>query len=354
MPPKGNYLPYIEARDFVRALKLKNAEEWREYYKTKERPSNIPTRPNVVYKNEGWVSWPDWLGTNTRRSHDRKYVVNDDYFKTWSSNMAYILGFWFADGCMLDLDKKHRGNGYIFSITQHHKDRYILESFLKEMKSNYPLYLKGSCYFFNINSKTIFEDVLRLGGEERKSLVCKFPLIPNEYLCDFIRGLWDGDGCIYYNKQNKSYASTYVSGSKSFINELYRSLKKHIVNLGGYIQYESVNKYRLCFSKNDTIRLKKFMYQGILDNKLMLKRKYDLFLKIPDHYTYEFLDYNNAQEIAKTLGIKRWKQWRQYCKDDKIPHNIPRNPDGVYKDKGWVDWYAWFGKTVPQDNKLRA
>ena len=28
----------------------------------------------------------------------RKYKVDDNFFKTWSSDMAYILGFWFTDG----------------------------------------------------------------------------------------------------------------------------------------------------------------------------------------------------------------------------------------------------------------
>lgn len=28
----------------------------------------------------------------------RKYLVNEDYFKTWSNNMAYVLGFFYADG----------------------------------------------------------------------------------------------------------------------------------------------------------------------------------------------------------------------------------------------------------------
>ena len=33
-------------------------------------------------------------------SGKRKYAVNDDYFKEWSHDMAYILEFWWADGCI--------------------------------------------------------------------------------------------------------------------------------------------------------------------------------------------------------------------------------------------------------------
>lgn len=44
----------------------------------------------------------------------RKYRINQDYFKTWSHNMAYILGLWYADGCIY--------GGKMFDITLHKKD----------------------------------------------------------------------------------------------------------------------------------------------------------------------------------------------------------------------------------------
>ena len=54
MPTKRVYLPFKEARDYVRELELKRTEEWAEYSK-KDRPPNIPGNPAVVYKNKGWV-----------------------------------------------------------------------------------------------------------------------------------------------------------------------------------------------------------------------------------------------------------------------------------------------------------
>ena len=35
-------------------------------------------------------------------ANSRKYRINQDYFKTWSHNMAYILGLWYADGVDFD------------------------------------------------------------------------------------------------------------------------------------------------------------------------------------------------------------------------------------------------------------
>ncbi|MCS0543029.1 hypothetical protein NXY55_23920, partial [Aeromonas veronii] len=33
-------------------------------------------------------------------SWKRQYTLNEHYFKEWSNNMAYILGFILADGCI--------------------------------------------------------------------------------------------------------------------------------------------------------------------------------------------------------------------------------------------------------------
>lgn len=59
---KKQFLNFNEAKIFVRNLNLKNNKNWKEYSKSKERPDNIPSNPNVVYKSE-WISMDDWLGT---------------------------------------------------------------------------------------------------------------------------------------------------------------------------------------------------------------------------------------------------------------------------------------------------
>ena len=65
---KRNFRSFGEARSFVHTLKLKNQKEWRQYRKGtlkgyERRPIDIPSAPNVVYKDQGWQSMYDWLGT---------------------------------------------------------------------------------------------------------------------------------------------------------------------------------------------------------------------------------------------------------------------------------------------------
>ncbi len=68
------------------------------------------------------------VNRRTRGSWKSKYTVNEDYFKTWSNNMAYILGFFVADGCITkDLQ----------TIIFVQKDIEILHNLRKELNSTH-------------------------------------------------------------------------------------------------------------------------------------------------------------------------------------------------------------------------
>ena len=56
-------LSFAAARAMVRKLKLGNTRQWEAWRKTLKRPSNIPSNPHTVYRDDGWVSWPDWLAS---------------------------------------------------------------------------------------------------------------------------------------------------------------------------------------------------------------------------------------------------------------------------------------------------
>jgi hypothetical protein len=60
---KGGWRPFKAARAFARRLKLKNGKEWFVYAKSKEKPDDIPKSPNSAYAEVGWAGWSDWLGT---------------------------------------------------------------------------------------------------------------------------------------------------------------------------------------------------------------------------------------------------------------------------------------------------
>lgn len=59
-----NYKSFKDAREIARSLKLKGRMEYQKYSKEKGLPEGIPSYPDHVYENKGWVDWGDWLGFN--------------------------------------------------------------------------------------------------------------------------------------------------------------------------------------------------------------------------------------------------------------------------------------------------
>jgi Helicase conserved C-terminal domain/Type III restriction enzyme, res subunit len=68
------YRDFVAARDYVRALRLRNGAEWQAFYKSGKLPSDIPATPERVYEGLGWVSSGDWLGTGTVASSKRRFL----------------------------------------------------------------------------------------------------------------------------------------------------------------------------------------------------------------------------------------------------------------------------------------
>ena len=162
-----------------------------------------------------------------RENRERKYNVNHDFFNEWSNEMSYILGWSFSDGSI---------NQNLNQISLHlsFKDINILKKISKVLENTRPISLPKNSANLRIQSKTLALNLKNLGCIPKKSLILKFPEIPEKYLLSFIRGYFDGDGCITFNKPNTIKIS--FIGSKNFIlplqNFLYEKfdLKKNKVN----------------------------------------------------------------------------------------------------------------------------
>ena len=59
--------------------------------------------------------------------------------------------------------------------------------------------------------------------------------------------------------------------------------------------------------------------------------------------------YEEAHRIVIEVGIKRGEDYRAKCKE----LGLPSHPDRCYKDKGWVDWPTFWGKSHKVSHKER-
>lgn len=210
--------------------------------------------------------------------------VNKDFFKLWSPEMAYVLGFIFADGY---IQVNSRGSSY-FCLDS--TDREIILSIRKVLGSNHKIRkrLRGvknpkwkDSYILQIGGVGFVEDLKKFGVIKNKSLIVLFPKVPRSFLGHFIRGYFDGDGCVhlgrYFRKDRNSwkwqFSVNFTSGSKKFLVGLWKSLGQYVH--GGRIGRKT-RGYELVFSQADSIALFKLMYDNIPAN-LFLRRKFDIF-----------------------------------------------------------------------------
>lgn len=72
MMAKRNWRPFLDARAWAHEQGLRSEKQWRELYKQGALPSDIPSSPYYVYRDQ-WKSWGDFLGTDYIASQNRRY-----------------------------------------------------------------------------------------------------------------------------------------------------------------------------------------------------------------------------------------------------------------------------------------
>ena len=152
----------------------------------------------------------------------KKYDYNENYFeKIDTPEKAYCLGFWYADGNVYN-NKNNRAE-----ITQEESKKDILEKIAREFGTDKPMYTSNkengkTLYKLSFASIKITNDLIKLGCVPNKSLILQFPTfdtVPEKYMSHFIRGYFDGDGCIWNGKRKKMIVkdSTRKSGFRERI-----------------------------------------------------------------------------------------------------------------------------------------
>ena len=125
----------------------------------------------------------------------RQFNVDDSYFSTENSNMAYLLGFLASDGTV---DKKNNR----IKIGLSSIDKKFLMEIKEELKYEGDIldYITSNGFSVSeltFTSQQIKNDLARYNIVPNKTFTFKFPKNLNKkYWIDFIRGYFDGDGSV--------------------------------------------------------------------------------------------------------------------------------------------------------------
>lgn len=203
----------------MKSLPLYELQEIIELYNTGNSTTFLSHKYNIPIRRLGY-----WLKNRPEVNwrSKRKIPLNETFFETIDSGIkAYIIGFICADGYVCE-----RKGFESVQIELNEKDISILEYIKNNLQYNRKITLnkkKKSCRL-RITSKKIVKDLVNLGIKQCKSLNLKFPNVPQKYIWDFIRGYFDGDGCISVYKRsyygvisNVIRKQIAIIGSPSFI-----------------------------------------------------------------------------------------------------------------------------------------
>jgi hypothetical protein len=252
------------AREYVRSLKLRNLSEWLAWAKSEARPGSIPANPSVVYKHRGWVDIGDWLGIDSRSRRGRNWrpleearefvrrlgLKNYNEWRAWSRSTerpknipsapreVYSREGWKGFGDWL-------GTGRI-------ANRIMI----------YRTFQKARAYARNLGLNSIDEWKAWTKGPER----------PKDIPTDVDK--------VYKNKGWNGWADWLGTG-RIYLN------------------------------------------------------------------SYGHRPFKDAREFARGLDSKTSVAWREWCKSESRPKDIPSNPEKIYRGKGWISFGDWLGTGKP-------
>jgi predicted transcriptional regulator with HTH domain len=210
-----------------------------------------------------------------------KIKYNTKFFDIWSDEMAYCLGLLYTDGCLSSTT-----NNIVFA----QKDIELVEKFLNLFDCDAKILFRperltksgkaGEMYVISLNGLDLYNQLIKLGLSPKKSLTIKFPAMPNKYVRHFIRGCWDGDGSVYFEKQSSHIKASFVSGSQEFLKTMIHHLRiEGLTEIKIYKHSHTEAYYFRYTSPNDIYKLFRYMYGDVPETQY-LRRKYELFKQI--------------------------------------------------------------------------
>ncbi|MBC8304886.1 MAG: DEAD/DEAH box helicase family protein, partial [Pelagibacterales bacterium] len=256
---KINYRSFDEARKFAKSLELKSSSEWNNFCRLKKKPLDIPQDVRYIYKNKGWTSMGDFLGTGRIADQLKEYLSYREAKKSIHKLKLQSVRDWAK---------------YTKSI-------------------NFPV---------------------------------NIPKHPHQT----------------YSKNNTwvSYGDFLGTGRVSDNLKKYRSFKEARI-FARSLKLSQRKEWDILFQKNKLPKDIPLAPHNTYKNQFVSYS--DFFGITMKTAKRNFMSFKKAKKFVLKLNLKNQKDWMKYSKGGSKPDNLPGDPAGIYKGKGWKNLGDFLG-----------
>ncbi|CAB4196782.1 Homing endonuclease, LAGLIDADG [uncultured Caudovirales phage] len=254
----------------------------------------------------------------------KNYIYNINILTNEDDVSYYLLGAFISDGNI------HISNNKYYTSSIGSIDKDWIDSMAQKFSPNLPIKKIGNFYNFRMYNPIIGKWFISHNCIPNKSLIVTMPTIPSQYIPDFIRGVFDGDGCMSYysdkNKIAKNFKSYICGSSLSFLKSLKQILLDLNIHSSIYNKKQNINHkikgkkvktfnehWRLELNKTNTMKFLDIIYYQ--NHKISLNRKFKKYQTMKQIYLEEKL---NNNMLNKKLKI-------QWPSNDKLIQLISEN-----------------------------
>jgi hypothetical protein len=343
------YVSFEAARSWARAKNLKTGAEWNEL---KDLPIEIPSTPDNVYANSGWLGWGDFLGTGRVANYLREFwpyekareFVHSLNIRTSAEYYIYRNGGRpdlppRPDGVPYSPDQSYKGAGWInwdsflpFRWRPYPEARAFAQSLKFKGQQEWKAYAAGK----RPDLPPIPEDI---------------PKAPSSAYVDhswISWGDWLGNGQLTpikraYLPYAEARAVIHTLGFKS--HSEWMDLADDKTRLPSNIPSRPDQTY----AKTGWANWSDWIGCPVKEPKVRVLQP-----RAP-----RYRDFESARAFVQTLNLGGSLNWPRYVRGefpDKPPKpaDIPASPKNVYRDdwQGWGDWLGT-GNIAPVSRQFR-
>ena len=318
---KLSWMPFEEARDYVRGLGFKNLKEWLNYFKSNKIPKDIPISAAKVYNKLGWISWGNFLGNNNIKLGSIKYESYKKAQKYVQSLNIKTQKEW-SEFCKSDKKpiKIPASPEHVYRIEWKGIGEFLgTGNTLKK-------------HFISFNDARLLVQKLGIKSEKSWREYCNSGKRPKNVPRNFDQTYkleWKGFGDLFGTNriadQNKIFLS--IEESKKFVK---------LLNINTVAEWKkyclSGKKPANITSSPDTI----FKYNGW--------KNWSDWLGNGKISNIQYREFTKARAFVRQLKLSGKKEWEEYCKLGNKPVDIPFSVSIIYIKKGWKGWADFLGK----------